>query len=200
MTGVRDPVDRGEPGESAFLGPSPPLDQPFARRTGDGVGQSDSNPHPYSLMVSRSCPETRVRDVEAQDMRTLVQSARVARLATVSREGHPHLVPICFVLLGETVYTAVDQKPKRSGSLRRITNLRATGHASVLVDEYHEDWSTLWWVRLDGTGRVVSDHSESTHALAALTAKYPPYATDPPAGPVIAIDVRRWTSWSARQP
>lgn len=133
-------------------------------------------------------------------MRTLVQSARVARLATVSREGHPHLVPICFVLLGETVYTAVDQKPKRSGSLRRITNLRATGHASVLVDEYHEDWSTLWWVRLDGPGRVVDDPTEASRAVAVLTAKYPSYATQPPYGPVIAITVRRWTAWSARQP
>jgi len=126
-----------------------------------------------------------------------VAAARVARLATVGPDGRPHLVPVTFALVGDTVYHAVDHKPKRSTRLRRIANIEATGAACLLADEYAEDWAALWWVRLDGTGRVVADPAESARAVAALVAKYPQYAATPPAGPVVAVDVTRWTGWSA---
>jgi PPOX class probable F420-dependent enzyme len=135
--------------------------------------------------------------VNEQDMRRLVRSARVGRLATVDAEGHPHLVPVCFVLLSETVYSAVDHKPKRSTRLRRFANVEATGHACLLVDRYSEDWSTLWWVRLDGRGRAVTDPIEAGGAVAALVDKYLQYAEKPPTGPMLALDVTRWTGWSA---
>ena|SRR5918994_6944531 len=130
-------------------------------------------------------------------MRRRVAAARVARLATVSAEGRPHLVPICFTLSGEVAYFAVDHKPKRSPRLRRIANLQATGVASILVDAYDEDWSALWWVRLDGRGRVVDGADEKTTALAALAAKYPQYTERPPGGPVVAVDITAWSGWSA---
>lgn len=129
-------------------------------------------------------------------MRALVDAARVAHLATVGADGVPHLVPVCHVRLDDRVYHAVDHKPKRGPRLRRLANIEATGHASLLVDEYDEDWTRLWWVRLDGTGRAVADPAEAEAAVAALTAKYPQYASRPPVGPVIAIDVYRWTGWS----
>jgi PPOX class probable F420-dependent enzyme len=131
--------------------------------------------------------------------RALVEAARVARLATVGPDGRPHLVPICFVLLGDTVYSAVDHKPKRSARLRRLANIRATGRASVLVDEYREDWRQLWWVRLDGSARVVDDPAEAARAVAALAGKYEQYARQPPAGPVLAVTVTRWSGWSASE-
>ena len=130
-------------------------------------------------------------------MRGIVAAARVARLATVDADGRPHLVPICFVLLDATVYSAVDHKPKRTTRLRRLANLAATGHACLLVDHYDEDWTALWWVRLDGTGRVVTDPAEAARAVGALARKYPQYAQRPPEGPVLAVDVARWTGWSA---
>jgi PPOX class probable F420-dependent enzyme len=126
-----------------------------------------------------------------------VAAARVARLATVDAAGLPHLVPVCFVLTGEVVYTAVDEKPKRSRRLRRLANVEATGRACLLVDEYDEDWTKLWWVRLDYRARVLAEGSEAGAARAALAAKYPQYAAHPPGGPVIALDVVRWTGWSA---
>ncbi|MPZ26551.1 MAG: TIGR03668 family PPOX class F420-dependent oxidoreductase [Micromonosporaceae bacterium] len=131
-------------------------------------------------------------------MRRLVAAARVGRLATVAGDGRPHLVPVCFALRGDTVYTAVDHKPKRTSRLRRIANLAQTGWASVLVDEYAEDWSTLWWVRLDGSGRVADEPAEAAAAVAALVEKYPQYQAQPPAGPVIAVDIGRWSGWSVR--
>lgn len=130
-------------------------------------------------------------------MRRLVDTARVARLATVDAAGDPHLVPVCFALLGDTAYSAVDAKPKRTTQLRRVANLRATGRCCLLVDRYSDDWSALWWVRLDGTGRIVDDPDETARALAALTARYPQYVAAPPGGPVLAVDVTRWTGWTA---
>jgi PPOX class probable F420-dependent enzyme len=135
--------------------------------------------------------------VDHEAMRGLLAGAPVGRLATVSADGLPHAVPACFVLVGDVVYTAVDHKPKRSQRLRRIENIRATAAACLLVDFYAEDWSRLWWVRLDGTGRVVTDGTERTTAITALRAKYPQYAQRPPDGPVLALDVRRWSGWSA---
>jgi PPOX class probable F420-dependent enzyme len=130
-------------------------------------------------------------------MRAAVTGARVGRFATVRADGRPHVVPLCFVLLGEVVYSAVDHKPKRGPRLARLANIEATGVASLLVDTYDEDWSRLWWVRLDGRAGLVRDPGEADRALAGLVEKYPQYAAQPPDGPVIAITVDRWTGWSA---
>lgn len=92
-------------------------------------------------------------------------------------------MPVCFVLLGDVVYHAVDDKPRRHRELRRLANLRSTGEACLLVDEYRDHWSALWWVRLDVRGRIVDDPAEATEARAALSAKYPQYAGRPPAAP-----------------
>jgi PPOX class probable F420-dependent enzyme len=138
-----------------------------------------------------------VTGVDAATMRRLVRAARVARLGTVGRDGDPHLVPVCFVLLDDVVYTAVDHKPKRSSRLRRAANIEATGRACLLVDRYEEDWSRLWWVRVDGAGRVVTDPAEAATALAGLAVKYEQYAEHRPDGPVLALDPVRWSGWSA---
>ena len=131
------------------------------------------------------------------DMRRRAESARVGRLATVDLAGRPHLVPICFVVIAETAYSAVDQKPKRHAALRRLANIEATGHASVLVDGYSEDWSALWWVRMDGEGRIVRSQEEADRALGGLVDKYDQYSAAPPPGPVIAVDIHSWRGWSA---
>lgn len=107
------------------------------------------------------------------------EEARVARLATVDPSGRPHVVPICFVLDGDLLYTAVDEKPKRTRRLQRLRNIEANPRVEVLIDGYEEDWSRLWWVRLRGTARVVDE----PRALELLAEKYPQYRTHPPAGP-----------------
>jgi PPOX class probable F420-dependent enzyme len=122
--------------------------------------------------------------------------ARVGRLATVTPEGLPHVVPVCFALAGGTIYTAVDQKPKATRALARLDNVRATGRASLLVDHYEEDWSRLWWIRVDCTASVI----ESDTAIDALAAKYEQYREARPAGPVIALEPARWRSWIPSDP
>jgi len=124
-------------------------------------------------------------------------AARVARLATTDADGSPHLVPVVFALVGETVWTAVDAKPKTTTALRRLDNVRAHPAVSLLVDHYADDWATLWWIRADGVATVL-DVDEGRAGLDALTAKYPQYLENPPPGPVLRVDVTRWVSWSAR--
>jgi PPOX class probable F420-dependent enzyme len=125
-----------------------------------------------------------------------VERARVARLATVGADNRPHLVPISFVLEGDVLYSAVDRKPKRSPNLKRIENVRSNPHVSVIVDHYDDDWTQLWWVRLDGRARVLTEGAERERALALLAAKYPQYSADTPDGPVLAIDIERRRSWA----
>ena len=124
-------------------------------------------------------------------------AAPVARLATTDPDGRPHLVPIVFALEGDTVYSAVDRKPKRSARLRRIENARARPDVTILVDHYEEDWSRLWWIRLRGRARVLDDGPERERALALLAEKYPQYRAEPPDGPVLAVDVTEVREWRA---
>jgi PPOX class probable F420-dependent enzyme len=121
----------------------------------------------------------------------------VARLATIDADGRPHLVPIVFAVQGDTLYSAVDRKPKRSTTLRRIENARARPDVTVLVDQYDDDWSLLWWIRLRGRARVLDEGPECERALVLLREKYAQYRDDPPGPPVLAIDVTDVRDWSA---
>lgn len=130
-------------------------------------------------------------------MRSLVASARVARLATVRPDGGPHLVPITFAVDGDRLVTAVDHKPKSTTDLQRLANIRADPRVSVLVDAYAEDWARLWWVRLDGTAEIVEGGARRAEAVRSLVDRYTQYRAQPPTGPVIEVRVTRWTGWAA---
>jgi PPOX class probable F420-dependent enzyme len=134
--------------------------------------------------------------MEPTASRARLASARVARLGTTGTDGAPHVVPCCHALVGDIVYTAVDDvKSKGSLELRRLDNLRAEPRASLLVDHYDDDWSTLWWVRVDGAARLLVDGDEREQALDALADKYAQYAKARPPGTVIALDIVRWRAW-----
>ena len=132
----------------------------------------------------------------AEEARARFAAARVARLATADGVGRPHLVPITFAVVGDsTVVSAVDHKPKRTTALKRLANIEVNPRVAVLVDEYGEDWSRLWWARADGAARVLPDVSPD--AVRALASRYAPYRSHPPAGPFVVVEVERWSGWSA---
>jgi len=136
------------------------------------------------------------RGVNGADARRRFTEARVARLATADAAGTPHLVPIAFALAGETIYSAVDAKPKRTTALRRLANVRENPAVALLVDHYDEDWDALWWARADGIGRVLDPtEPEAERAVALLLERYPQQRA---VGEVLAVDVERWSGWSAR--
>lgn len=128
------------------------------------------------------------------------QRSRVARLATADAGAAPHVVPVTFALAGERLCFAVDHKPKSTTMLRRLRNIDQNPSVSLLVDHYDEDWTYLWWARADGTATIlpadaVSD--ERSELLRALCEKYEQYAGRRPQGPVVRIDVGRWSGWRA---
>ncbi len=130
----------------------------------------------------------------------LLDGARRAILGTSRADGRPHLVPIVFARAGSELVTAVDHKPKRTTRLVRLENLAADPRASVLADHYDEDWSQLWWVRVDGTARIVKpDESEHRRAVAPLVAKYPQYEGKS-LGTAILITIHGVTGWQASAP
>ena len=129
-------------------------------------------------------------------------AARVVRLATADEEGRPHLVPVTFVVRGDTVVFAVDHKPKRHRQLKRLANMLANSAVCLLADEYDEDWTQLWWARADGSAHVgdfPEGDAERAAAVEDLMAKYPQYGAHPPDGPLVGIAVGRWSGWSAAE-
>jgi PPOX class probable F420-dependent enzyme len=136
-------------------------------------------------------------------VRARFAAAPVARLATVRPDGSPHLVPVTFALSpgGDEVVFAVDSKPKTTTHLQRLANIAAEPRVSFLVDHYDDDWTQLWWVRVDGVARLLDEAAEAearTSSLDALAAKYPQYRDVPPAGAVVVTRITRWSDWSYR--
>jgi PPOX class probable F420-dependent enzyme len=137
--------------------------------------------------------------MDPPEARSRFAAERVARLATVRPDGAPHVVPVVFVADDDRVWLIVDQKPKRGRDLQRLANLRAEPRVSLLADAYDDrDWSLLWWVRADGSARIVDGREQIGAVASAFARKYPQHARERPQGPAIAVDVERWTGWSAR--
>jgi PPOX class probable F420-dependent enzyme len=138
--------------------------------------------------------------VTPEQARDRFASARVARLATAAADGRPHVVPIVFAVARardrDRIYSAVDQKRKRTTELRRLANIAENPQITVLVDHYEDEWDKLWWARADGHGRILDpvDDIEAQHAIELLRSRYPQQRAT---GVVLAIDVDRWSGWSA---
>jgi PPOX class probable F420-dependent enzyme len=121
----------------------------------------------------------------------------VAMLATVGADGAPHVVPVVFAVHGDVVYTAVDAKRKSTRRLRRLANIEDNPKVSMLVDHYDDDWSQLWWVRADGIAVIHQRGEEMATGYALLRKKYLQYQRIALDGPVVTVDVQKWSSWQA---
>ena len=135
-------------------------------------------------------------DAAAKD--DLLATARLGHLATASRDGRPHVVPVCFAWLPPVIYSAIDGKPKRTMHLRRVRNVAETGRAALVVDRWSEDWTKLAYVLVEGPAEVLEGGRERDEALILLTAKYPQYDDLPLAdNPVIKLLAERTVQWHA---
>jgi PPOX class probable F420-dependent enzyme len=137
---------------------------------------------------------------DERDVRERFAAAEVACLATVSPRGQPHLVPVVFALGDhgkDVVYTAVDTKRKTTHRLRRLINIEQNPQVSLLVDHYESNWDQLWWVRADGIAAIHEHGEQMATGYDLLRRKYPQYQRISLTGPVVAIAVRRWSSWQA---
>jgi PPOX class probable F420-dependent enzyme len=134
--------------------------------------------------------------------RAFLAAHRVARLATADAAGRPHVVPICYALIQDTVYFTIDQKPKKKPTaLKRLANLRANPVAALVVDRYDEDWSRLGWVMVQGPVEILASGPEHDRAQTALRARYPQLAAMRiEALPVVAVRIDHATSWGRLTP
>jgi PPOX class probable F420-dependent enzyme len=131
------------------------------------------------------------------EARRRLAAARVAILATVRADGRPHAVPIVFAVDGDRLYSIADPKPKNGLDLLRHRNVAANPAVSVLVQEYHEPWEQIWWVRADGRASVVESGPERDAAIRLLQAKYADYATwSTPFGAATIVELERLSSWA----
>ncbi len=128
-----------------------------------------------------------------------VRGQRVARLGTADAQGTPHLVPVCYAFDGQCFYTPLDEKPKHVSSkkLRRVRNIEARHEASLLIDQYKDDWSQLGYVLVHGHAELLDPKDEAhAHAIKLLRMRYVQYRTMAlEKYPVIAITPDRVTSW-----
>ncbi len=118
-------------------------------------------------------------------------------LGTINEDGSVHLVPITFALEVNVLYSAIDDKPKSTRSLKRLENIRRDPRVTVLVEHYEDDWSRLWWCRLEGTARIVEERSQVTRGRELLAAKYASYRSKQPPGPWIVISIEAQAGWTA---
>ena len=124
-------------------------------------------------------------------------AARVGHLVTVRPNGQPHVVPVTYALTGNSVVTMIDHKPKTTNRLQRLINIENNPVATLMSDHYSEDWSALWWVRVDGGASIHIEDRVWEESAAALRAKYGQYAENSPRGPAVVISVDRVTSWES---
>ncbi len=136
------------------------------------------------------------------DVRGALASARHGYLSTASADADPHLQPVVFALVYDEVYIAIDEKPKTTLRLRRLTNIESNPRFALLVDRYHDDWTRLWWILLRGSAEALWpsewDSAEARAAIAALRDKYPQYETmGLEDRPILKLSPERVTRWSA---
>lgn len=114
-------------------------------------------------------------DAEA---RAFAEGQRIAHLATADASGAPHVIPICYTLLGQHFYFVVDEKPKRSRrGLKRLRNITENPRVALVFDEYAEDWSRLAYLLVQGRAVLVTDRDEYASVLESLRRRYPQYVS-----------------------
>ena len=130
----------------------------------------------------------------------LLETARVAHLATVDAAGVPHVIPVCYAFDGRVIYSVLDQKPKRASvtRLRRVRNIQANPSVALVVDHYQEDWAQLWYILVRGQAELIQTGEEPRRAIGLLRGKYRQYRDmDIGQSPVIKITPTRVVAWGS---
>jgi PPOX class probable F420-dependent enzyme len=158
----------------------------------------------YRKLGSRQGPGKQHRDRNILTVRLPEDQARgrfatvpVARPGTADAQGRPHLVAATFAIEGDTIYTAVDQKPKPGTNLKRLRNVDENRWLIMLADRYSDDWEMLWWARADGRAAVPADQPQTAVPLRLLADRYWRYRQALPTGPVLVVTVERRSGWAA---
>ena len=143
-------------------------------------------------------------DVLNAKQHVFLQAQRTATLATVDEEGAPHVLPVCFLADADTVYIAIDQKPKTSDprSLKRLRNIQTNPNVALVSDRYDDvNWSRLGWVMVRGKAEILEDGAEYLDTQSRLKERYTQYQSMDLSGlPVIAIRIGKVRDWGELTP
>jgi PPOX class probable F420-dependent enzyme len=90
-------------------------------------------------------------------VKTIIDKARVARLATVDSECKPHLIPVVFVFDNYSYFIPIDEKTKRSRpeKLKRAKNIQQNSNVTLLIDDYNENWRKLYFIMIQGKASII---------------------------------------------
>jgi PPOX class probable F420-dependent enzyme len=127
----------------------------------------------------------------------LLSEARVGRLGLLDDHDRPRVLPVTYALSEGSLWSAIDEKPKRTDPAR-LRYLARRPEAAVTVDRYEEDWSALAWVQVLGSVRIL-EADENRPALDALVAKYEQYRRRSPPGPLLRLEPERALCWRATE-
>jgi PPOX class probable F420-dependent enzyme len=140
------------------------------------------------------------REVTLEDLpgwaRELLEGGRVGHLAFLDDADRPRVLPVTYALAEGALWSAIDDKPKRSAEPARVRYLRRRPEAGLCVDLYDDDWSRLAWVQLGGQVEIKAVE-EGAAGLSALVEKYAPYRERRPPGPLLRLEVERAICWRA---
>ena len=128
----------------------------------------------------------------------LLAGTRIGHLSTSDTAGAAHVIPICYAFDGHSIYSVLDQKPKRTSliRLRRVKNILANPQVALVVDHYEEDWTRLWYILVTGHAELLLEGDEREQAIGKLRDKYQQYRDmDIDLNPVIKITPVKIVSW-----
>lgn len=106
--------------------------------------------------------------LKAREMRFL-QTHELCRLATSSKGGRPHVVPVIYALDGEDIIIAVDYKTKK------LKNLRENPKMALVVDEYRPNRGLM----VEGDCEILERGKEYLRLLRILFDRFVFYRRNP---------------------
>ena len=105
-------------------------------------------------------------------IKTIINKAKVARLATVDIKCTPYLVPVVFVLDNDNdcYFIPIDEKTKRSKpeNLKRVRNIKENPNVTLLIDEYNEDWTKLCFIMIQGKASIIGGKKLDENEMSLL--------------------------------
>jgi PPOX class probable F420-dependent enzyme len=138
------------------------------------------------------------------EVRAFLEEGRTLEVASLRRDGRPHLVPMWYVVEeGRVVFRSFTRSQK-------VVNLRRDPRLTVLV-ERGEAYAELQGVMIEGTARLVQDPAYVLALYAKLAAKYAMVGSEPrllgpeeleaafgrhaPNNTAVIVEPERVTSW-----
>ena len=123
----------------------------------------------------------------ARQMKFL-KSHELCRLATASKGGRPHVVPVIYTLDGENIIIAIDYKTKK------LKNLKENPKLALVVDDYRPNRGLM----VEGDCEILERGSEYLRLLQILFDRFVFYRKNPGGegeSPILKVRTTKVVMW-----